>query len=95
MNQKELSNQAALDPEALKQGNDLLNLLQHQLETTDCFGLRLGNDHRPEKDWVRADLAQRFEQKLTTALPGWPERPTFLIEPPKRLQKTLKPVATS
>jgi len=92
MNQKELSNQAALDPEALKQGNDLLNLLQHQLETTDCFGLRLGNDHRPEKDWVRADLAQRFEQKLTTALPGWPERPTFLIEPPKRLQKHLNPL---
>jgi len=92
MDQTAQSNQAALDPEVLKQGNDLLNLLQHQLETTDCFGLRLGNDHRPEKDWARTDLAQHFEQKISNALPNWPERPTFLIDPPKRLQKHLNPL---
>ena len=92
MDQKGQANQAALDPETLKQGNDLLNLLQHQLETTDCFGLRLGNDHRPEKDWARTDLTQHFEQKVTNPLPNWPERPTFLIEPPKRLQKHLNPL---
>ncbi len=86
------SSQAVQDPEALKQRNDLLNLLQHQLKTADCFGLRLGNDHRPEKDWGRADLVQHFEQALTNALPDWPERPTFLIEPPKRLQKHLNPL---
>lgn len=91
-NHKGQSSQSTQDPEALKQGNDLLNLLQHQLETTDCFGLRIGNDHRPEKGWARTDLAKPFEPKSTMALPDWPERPTFLLEPPKRLQKHINPL---
>ena len=80
------------DPSREKQANDLLNLLQTRLPVKTCFGITLGNDHRPEKHGIRVDLAA--ESRLTPDLlaTDWATRPVFLFEKPQRLEKQINPM---
>jgi protein ImuB len=81
------------DPERIKQANDLLSLLQNQLTPENCFGLGLGDDHRPEKSWQKIKpVANHQRQKINPPNLIYPVRPNFILEHPMRLHKDLNPL---
>ena len=81
------------DAEHIKKANDLLSLLQNQLTLENCFGVGLGDDHRPEKSWQKIKPSAHHErQKINLLNSTYPIRPNFILEQPMRLHKDLNPL---
>ena len=84
---------SAYNLEHIKQANDLLSLLQTQLTPENCFGLGLGDDHRPEKSWQKIKpVADPERQKMNPPNLIYPIRPNFILERDMRLHKDLNPL---
>ncbi len=70
-----------------RRGHDqLLNILSARLGTDACFGLAIGNDHRPERAWKPVKPASPRMAVNSPTMAGANPRPVFLLETPKMLK---------